>query len=156
MLSGAYRCLGACLAHHGTVSATLANTADGVGHETVEIDLPDGTICGSDGDLDGAFAVLLPSVGTALSLTYECDDVDGNVLDSGTVDIRRRREGDDDATRRDEQPASPLRRGASDYPPVVRRVGRAAPGDPRGNRDHLPCAQGTARRYGARAGSGDR
>jgi|GEM_PF-3573155 hypothetical protein len=90
-LSGAYRCLGACLAHHGTVSATLANTADGVGHETVEIDLPDGTICGSDGDLDGAFAVLPPSVGTALSLIYECDDVDGNVLDSGTVDIRRRR-----------------------------------------------------------------
>jgi hypothetical protein len=90
-LAGHYRCIGQCVAHRGTVSANLSNTADGVGHETVEIDLPNGIVCTSDADLEGAFDALPPTVGTALPVDYECDDANGDVVDTGTMDVTRRR-----------------------------------------------------------------
>jgi hypothetical protein len=90
-LTGRYRCVGHCLAHRGTVSATLSNTAAGVGHETVEINLPHGVTCTSDADLAGPFDALPPPVGTEISVYYECDDDFGDVVDTGNVDITRRR-----------------------------------------------------------------
>ncbi len=92
-LTGRFRCIGAsCLGHTGVADAVFYNDAStGLGHETVELSLPNGTTCTSDADLDGAFEALPPAIGTELKVDYECDDASGNVVDTGSVDITRRR-----------------------------------------------------------------
>ena len=92
-LTGRYRCIGAsCLGHTGVADVLFFNDSDtGLGHETVELSLPNGITCTSDADLNGTFDTLPPAIGTELQVDYECDDDNGDVVDTGTVDIARRR-----------------------------------------------------------------
>jgi hypothetical protein len=92
-LAGRFRCIGSgCLGHTGVADVLFFNDAStGLGHETMTLSLRGGITCTSDEDLDDAFATLPPSVGTELIVDYECDDATGDVADTGTADITRRR-----------------------------------------------------------------
>lgn len=87
-LTGRYRCIGACLAHRGSVNVAWWNDADGFGHQEVEVDLPGDIWCQSSALFDSAFETLPPSVGTEVTVSYDCDDGVSEV-DSGTVDVTR-------------------------------------------------------------------
>ena len=90
--AGRYRCIGACLARRGSATIAWWNDADDFGHQAVEITLPDGSTCTSNAIFDSAFDELPPAVGTEVQVGYECDDPEGyDVLDTGTVDVTRRR-----------------------------------------------------------------
>ena len=92
-LVGIFRCFGpTCIAHRGTGYALFWNeAATGLGHETVEISLRNGISCVSNSELNDAFHALPPFIGTELTVTYACGDAGGNIVDTGTVDIVRRR-----------------------------------------------------------------
>ncbi len=91
-LVGIFRCFGRCIAHRGTASALFWNEADtGLGHETVEIGLPNGVACVSNAELNDAFHALPPFIGTEMTVPYACGDASGNIVDTGTVDLVRRR-----------------------------------------------------------------
>jgi len=92
--TGRYRCIGAsCLAQTGVADALFFNddANTGLGHETVVLSLTNGVVCASDEYLDGEFEGFPPPVGTELTVDYLCDDANGDVVDTGSVDITRRR-----------------------------------------------------------------
>ena len=90
--AGRFRCIGSCLAHRGSATVAWWNDADDFGHQDVQITLPDGSTCTSNAIFDSAFYELPPAVGTEVQVDYECDDPEGyTILDSGTVDVTRRR-----------------------------------------------------------------
>jgi hypothetical protein len=90
-LSGRFRCIGAgCPSRRGLATVVRWNDYDTLlGWQAVQIDLP-GAACTSLAYYP-LWDTLPPFIGTTITFPYECVDVYGYLLGTGTVYVTRRR-----------------------------------------------------------------
>jgi hypothetical protein len=89
--SGRFRCVGAgCPSRRGLTSVVWWNDAQGFGWQGVQIDLPAAT-CTSLAYFLTPWYTLPPPRGTTITVPYECVDLYGYLLGTGTVSVTRRR-----------------------------------------------------------------